>query len=91
MCEKKELVPLVPVIKNDFQFIAGVLFVVIFNYGLFRLFIYLHDKFEYFQTAFGGLFVIIVPFCIIFASILEIAMLYESYKAYSEKEKNSYE
>ena len=72
---KKELVP---VIKNDFQFIIGVLFIGVFNYAIFMLFIYSYGKFKYLQTAFGGLLMIIVPMCFVFAVIFEIAVLYGS-------------
>lgn len=76
--EQRNNLVVVPVIKNDLQLIAAIIIVIISNYALFRIFIYLYDKFEYLQTAIGGLLILIVPICFVFAVLIEITMLYES-------------
>ncbi len=78
LSEEENKIELVPVINSDFQFIIAVLIIFIFNYVLYMLFIYLYNKFEYLQTAFSGLLMIIVPMCFVFAVIFEIAVLYGS-------------
>ena len=77
--------------KKDIQFFLTVLFVVIFNYILFRIFIYLYNKFEYLQMVFSGLLSIVVPICIILSSIIEIALLYESLYKYKKSNSTKYD
>lgn len=76
----------IPEIKNDFQFIVGVLFILIFNYGLYELFVYCYNRFEIFQSEFNDLTIAILPLIFLLAVSLEIALIHGSKKSYLEKQ-----
>ncbi|MDN5624843.1 MAG: hypothetical protein L0G96_17025 [Acinetobacter sp.] len=75
----------IPEIKNDFQFIVGVLFILIFNYGLYELVVYCYNRFEILQSDFNAIGMLVLPFIFFIAVLIEIAVLYESKKSYLEK------